>query len=45
MKLEINLFNFTGEEEKFDVILYKQEINKDSIIHELIDKVIFFKMK
>ena len=41
MKLEINLFNFTGEEEKFDITLYKQEINKDSIIQELIDKVIF----
>ena len=41
MKIEIKLLNFTGEEEKFDIILYKQEINKDSIIQELIDKVIF----
>ena len=41
MKLEIKLLNFTGEEEKFDIMLYKQEINKDSLIQELIDKVIF----
>ena len=38
---EIKLLNFTGEEEKFDIILYKQKINKDLIIQELIDRVIF----
>ena len=36
MKLELKLLNFTGEEETFNIMLYKQEINKDSLIQELI---------
>ena len=40
MKLELKLLNFTGEEEAFNIMLFKQEINKDSLIQELIYKVI-----
>lgn len=39
--LEIKLSNLSGEEESFRIILQQRNINKDIIIQELIDKVIF----
>ena len=39
--LEIKLSNLSGEEESFRIILQQRNINKDKIIQELIDKVIF----
>ena len=39
--LEIKLSNLAGDEETFEIILEEKKINKDIIIKELIEKVIF----
>ena len=39
--LEIKLSNLAGDEETFEIILEAKKINKDIIIKELIEKVIF----
>ena len=41
MILQVKLSNLSGEEEPFEIILQQKKINKDKIIQELIDKVIF----
>ena len=40
--MEIKLSNLAGDEETFEIILEEKKINKDIIIKELIEKVIFF---
>ena len=39
--MEIKLPNLAGDEETFEIILESKKINKDIIIKELIEKVIF----
>lgn len=40
IKLEIKLLSLSGNEQTFDIDLYKKEINKDALIDQLITKTI-----
>ena len=40
IKIEIKLSSLIGDEQSFDIALYKKEITKDNLINQLIQKVI-----
>ena len=40
LKLEVKLLSLSGNEQSFDIDLYKKEINKDALIEQIITKTI-----
>jgi len=40
LKLEVKLLSLSGDEQSFDIDLYKKDINKDELIDQLISKTI-----